>query len=121
MNDSWQFKLNIAPNKDRERKLNPYKDADEILRRGEWQQYADLKINNGKWKSYYHNGKLVAYTFREAATIEVHQQLVSKKLLGDLFEKFQPLPPLNEDQKKENERLYWERIRRVIKENGWDR
>lgn len=60
-------------------------------------------INNGKWKSYYYNGKLVSYTFKEAAEIEEHQKLVTEESLGELHEKFKPLLQLNDEEKKQNE------------------
>ena len=45
------------------------------------------------------------------AAIEEHQKIVDEKRLSELREMFKPLPPLTEDQKKENEKLYWKRIR----------
>lgn len=118
-------KESLSPNSDsysnQRRKLYPNKDADEILRRGEWQPYAGLRINNGKWKSYYYDRddgerELVSYTFREAAAIEEHQKLVTEKLLEDLYKQFKPLPQLNEDQKKENEPRYRDPVQRPIKQ-----
>jgi hypothetical protein len=108
--------------KDQSRKsrLNPDRDADEIIRLGLWQPYRKRIIRSGKWKCYKQGNGWVTYTFEEAARIEEHQKLVTQKLLGELYEQFKPLPPLN-DEKKENERLYWERIRREIKQRGWDK
>ena len=104
-----------------ERRLDPDKDADEIIQLGQWQPYRHKIINNGKWKSYYYKGELVSYTFQDAAAIEEHQPSTTERLLAELREMFKPLPPLNEEEKKVNERLYWERIRREIIRNGRDR
>jgi hypothetical protein len=83
-----------------ERELSPDKDADEIIRVGKWHPLANRIITNGKWKWYRYNGKIVAYTFREAAEIEEHQNAVDEKRLAELQEMFSPLPSLNGDEKK---------------------
>lgn len=101
--------------------MDPNKDADEIIRRGEWWPFRHKIITNGKWKCYKQGDGWVTYTFEEAAKIEEHQKLVTQKLLGELYEQFKPLPPLKDEEKKENERRYWERIRREVKQRGWDK
>jgi hypothetical protein len=108
---------NSNSNRVREFHLDPDRDADKIIRLGLWEPYADRIINNGKWKAY----DKVSYTFREAAAIENNQKATTERQLSELREMFKPLPQLNEEQKKENERLYWDRIRREIKANGWDK
>jgi hypothetical protein len=92
--------LNSDSNK--ERKLDPNKDADEILRLGKWHPYTNRIITNGVWKIYFckYTKRLVWYTFEEASRIEVHQKFADEKRLGELIEMFKPLPLLDEEGKK---------------------
>jgi hypothetical protein len=104
-----------SPNSSHERELNPDKDADEIIKVGKWLPLANRIITNGKWKWHRYNGKIVAYAFRQAAEIEEHQKVVDENRLAELQEMFSPLPSLNEDEKKKNEEIYFDRIRHLVK------
>ena len=108
---------NSVQNQSRERKLDPDQDADEIISSGKWQPYANRIVNNGKWKTYFckYTKRWVRYTFEEAARIEEHRMQVDKKRLSELTEKSKALPPLSEEEKRENERLYWSRIHNEVR------
>jgi hypothetical protein len=95
--------------------------ADRLIKSERWKLYTNKIIRNGKWKCYkVGKTKLAAYTYEQAAAIEEHQRTTTERLLSELREVFKPLPPLSEEEKKENEKLYWERIQRGIKQFGWD-
>jgi hypothetical protein len=95
--------------------------ADRLIKSGKWKPHAKKMVRSGTWKCYENQDrKWVTYTYEEAAKIVEHQQTTTERLLSELQEMFKPLPPLNEEETIQNEKLYWERIRREIKRYSWD-